>query len=491
MTDRIQVRVAGYNVDADLLDRFRSLLRDFAVYYEGEEIDRAGVVRSFLAMDNLTPETLCAAYARISRDPAQIGVLRNQACHAVARARHSNQKIIFDYGHASVAEHAVFNVDVCGISRLATEEIESRRLISFTEKSQRYIAMQREYVIPPEIKNTPLESEFAKFCDELFENYVSFLPVLEKYFDSQGVKRPDLSAREDARYILPLAAAAQFGMTANARNIEHLIRRTINHPLAELRQFAQNLKTDIEKTAPSLIKHIEEDDRKTDLFTNPLEAGAADDDVKLVYAAPEGDKTLTAALIFRSEPLSWAEARDKAGGMNEHQRKSYIAGKIEGLKAYDAMPREYELMEFGYQLKLSASAYAQLKRHRLSTQLVKPYNPALGFTIPESIIGAGLKDRFIHCMEQSEAVHGEIIKTAPACASYALTNAHRRIMYLQANAREMYHISRLRMDSSAQWDIRNMAAKMVELAAQKAPLTMALACGKDRFEEKYREFRKK
>ena len=484
----MKIKVAGYNIDADLLERFRSMLRYFADYYEGEDIDPAGGVRSFLAMDNLTPETISAAYARISRDPAQIGVLRSQACYGVARARRSNSKIIFDMGHASVAEHAVFNIDVTGVSRLATEEIEARRLMSFTEKSQRYIALQREFVVPSEIRSTPLEGDFSALCRDLFDAYSEFLPPLEKHFASMGVERSDLSAREDARYLLPLATGAQFGMTANARSIEHLLRRTINHPLVELRDFARQLRAEVEKTTPSLIRHLDNQPEPVEQITLSGKVEDVSEDVILFHFTPEGDTATIAALLFGGESASWAEAWDRASAMNQSARKSYLRDKLSGLKAFDSLPREYELAHFRYQLRISASAYAQLKRHRITTQLVKPYNPALGITIPRSIVEAGLEGEFSALMRRVEDLYYRMVEENPAFAQYILTNAHRRLVIFQANAREMHHLARLRMDNTAQWDIRRLAMRMVELAREKAPLTMELACGKDEFDRASRDF---
>jgi len=89
----------------------------------------------------VTPEVISAAYARISRDPRGIAALRNEARGAVEKARRSNERIVFGFGHRSVAEHAVLNLDVAGISRLAVEQIEHFRLASYTEKSQRYIRL--------------------------------------------------------------------------------------------------------------------------------------------------------------------------------------------------------------------------------------------------------------------------------------------------------------------------------------------------------------
>ena len=97
--------------------------------------------------DILTPEIFSAAYARISRSAKDIGALRKQAREDVKQARESNRSIIFEMGHHSVAEHAVFNFDMIGVSRLALEEIERFRLASYTEKSQRYVTLKGDYLL--------------------------------------------------------------------------------------------------------------------------------------------------------------------------------------------------------------------------------------------------------------------------------------------------------------------------------------------------------
>ena len=122
----VKIVLAGYNVDAEVL----------------EELKRRAPAR-----DDVTPETLSAAYARISRDPRPADELRAAARREVEGARRSNRRIIFGMGHHSVAEHAVFNFDVIGVSRLAIEDLERFRLCSFTEKSQRYIKLGDDFVM--------------------------------------------------------------------------------------------------------------------------------------------------------------------------------------------------------------------------------------------------------------------------------------------------------------------------------------------------------
>lgn len=53
--------------------------------------------------------------------------------------------------------------------------------------------------------------------------------------------------------------------------------------------------------------------------------------------------------------------------------------------------------------------------------------------------------------------------------------------------REFYHISRLREDASAQWDIQDVVRTMSDLAKNVMPLTCLLIGGKDIYPEIYRD----
>jgi len=135
----MKVILSGYNVDSTVI----------------EELKKTSPPR-----DDITPETLSASYARISRDPRSVDELRAVARAEVQRARRSNRTIIFKMGHHSVAEHAVFNFDIIGVSRLAIEEIEKFRLCAFTEKSQRYIKLKDDFVLPEEVKKAGKQELF-------------------------------------------------------------------------------------------------------------------------------------------------------------------------------------------------------------------------------------------------------------------------------------------------------------------------------------------
>lgn len=211
-----------------------------------------------------TPETLSAAYARISRSPKPVDELRRIAREEIGVSRKSNRKIIFKMGHHSVAEHAIFNFDIIGVSRLAVEEIERFRLSSYTEKSQRYITLTDDFVVPKEIKDTSLGAPFVRTVrlqNQLYQRlYERLKNYLSKKHPEFSKKKLEGRAKEDARYIASLATQSQLGMTANTRNLELMLRRFASHPLSEVRELGEKLFSLAEEVAPSIILFYEAND---------------------------------------------------------------------------------------------------------------------------------------------------------------------------------------------------------------------------------------
>ena len=94
---------------------------------------------------------------------------------------------------------------------------------------------------------------------------------------------------------------------------------------------------------------------------------------------------------------------------------------------------------------------------------------------------------FREMVARTEETFEAIRRASPHAAPYILTNAHRKRVLMKMNARELYHIARLRADRHAQWDIRQVTEKMLAQARKAMPLTLMMAGGKDGFAELYRE----
>ncbi len=482
----MKILLAGYNVDGDVLRECAALRPE--------------------ARD-LTPETISAAYARISRSPHAVDELRAESRAEVEKARRSNRNIVFEMGHSSIAEHAVFNIDILGVSRLLVEEIERFRLCSYTEKSQRYVLFRDDFTVPDEIRGTALEDPFVAAVRDQYRCYHDLYERLQPYVLKRyrkeaaapgGRNTVEGLAKEDARYAIALATQTQLGMTINARNAELMIRRLAASPLAEARLCAGRLFDVLRGVAPSLVRYTEATDydrlTRADLRdavnsvfhqeekAPRLRPGAKTTVASLIEATPDADEKVLSLMVFSSSNLSLDRCRRMVKALNTEERENLFRAAFGRLRSYDAVLREFERAELSFELVVSASCFAQLKRHRMATIVSQEYDPALGLTIPPSIREVGMENRLRETAGRTENLHRQLQKEAAPAAAYILTNAHRRRVFLKINAREMYHFCRLRMDRHAQWDIRNVAEEMTALARKRMPLVMMLAAGKDGFE---------
>lgn len=485
----MEVYLAGYNVDS-------SVLRDMEETSPGRA--------------DLTPEVLSAAYARISRDSRPINEIRKDARSEVEKSRRSNSTIIFKMGHHSVAEHAVFNLDIIGVSRLAMEEVEKFRLCSYTEKSQRYITLDKDFVVPEELKRTHFEEKFLNMIHRQNKAYFELFGKLKKYVFE---KHPDLAndpkqhtllegwAKEDARYITSLATESQVGHTINGRNLELLLRRFASHPLGEVNRLGRLIYEKIADVAPSIVLFHMANDRDSKTYpalkvmaadiiktsANKRESGGIIKEVELVGFTPDADDIIATSLLHVSSGLSYGECYDIVKNLDEEKKKNIFKTAWKNMQFYDSMLREFEYVNLTFNVVLSSACFGQLKRHRMTTITAQAYDPGLGVTIPESIKEIGMETYFRDIVNRTNELYSAIYKEMPLEAPYILTNSHRKRVLVGLNSRELYHISRLREDAHSQWDIQNIAKAMSLQAKSVMPMASALLGGKDKYNDIYRD----
>ena len=157
------------------------------------------------------------------------------------------------------------------------------------------------------------------------------------------------------------------------------------------------------------------------------------------------------------------------------------------MEFYDFPLREFEFPDLTFELVVSASCFAQLKRHRMATLTVQPYDPGLGVTVPPSIAEIGADADFREVVAATEEIHARLSEGRGPCRGLCPDQRPRRRALLKINARELYHVSRLREDATAQWDIRGLAGEMSALARKAMPLTCLMLGGKDAYPETYRK----
>lgn len=486
----MKVKLAGYNVDVENIHVLESI-KDTLAALDDEQI------KQFLKLE-WTPETISASYARISRDPREIGALREEARYEVEKARKSNNAIIFGMGHASIAEHACFNIDIVNISRLLAEYLEKSRLVSFTEKSQRYIKIGEDIYEPVEFQqDAPFLEEYRVLMKELFEAYNTLHDTILPYFLTQN---PDVEegtvtyrnivnlAKEDARYILPLSTMTQVGMTLNARSLERILRKLGSHGLKESVELAKSIFNEIDGHAPSLVKYTKPTDYELKTYKTIKDCigilpakEVYDNDVEIISTDNELEDKVVAALMVSSSAISYGEAFKLAKTLNRTRKQEILTETTRYLNAYDPVLREFEMSDFVFNVSVSATCFAQLKRHRMATIIDGEYDPALGITIPDSIKDTEMTGLFTDKVGLINELYEKAVKKWPRAAGYLLSNAHRKHVILKCNFRELVHMARLRCDAHAQWDIRNICEKIVRIVKLEHPFLGRILCGKDSF----------
>ena len=104
-------------------------------------------------------------------------------------------KNVIASGHHSTIEHIQVSFAISNVSRACTHQLVRHRLMSFSQKSQRYVQEkgQFDYIIPPTIdKNPELRAKFVDFMSVISNKYQEFVEA--------GIPA------EDARFVLPNAA---------------------------------------------------------------------------------------------------------------------------------------------------------------------------------------------------------------------------------------------------------------------------------------------
>ncbi len=124
-------------------------------------------------------------------------------------------RTVMSSGHASPVEHVNFTFALDHVSRALTHQLVRHRIASFSQQSQRYVdAKNFEYITPPKIERNPEALEkYTKCMDTIAKAYEELQDLLlADNKDKQG-------SNEDARFVLPQAAASSIVVTMNVRSL--------------------------------------------------------------------------------------------------------------------------------------------------------------------------------------------------------------------------------------------------------------------------------
>ncbi|MEW6093128.1 MAG: FAD-dependent thymidylate synthase [Chloroflexota bacterium] len=439
-----------------------------------------------LSPKQLSPETIAVAFAKTSRSPESFHEIAAELSDEKSARFH--EKWVVGYGHASVAEHAVLHIAFENVSRLAVECIESNRLASFTEKSTRYQKWDPDaFFTPPELDGHPLLDLYARTCRLLFDTYALSLAPVKALAEAQ-VKRKENESDEAydrrirsqyvdvCRFLLPAAALANLGMTANARALEHAISKMLSHPLEEVRQIGAEVKRVTQTEVPTLVKYAEAIPYLTDIradFENcqsKIVNRKSADWCTLIDHDPDGEVKILAAALYRFSEMGYPEALEtvRAAGREEQEK---LAGLLLGrLGEHDAPLRELEHTTYTFDLVLDQGGYAEFKRHRMMTQTPQMLTARLGYSLPRRVAEAGFEVPYRAAMDAAAEAYEQLAGRNPQVAAYIVPNGFNRRVLFTLNLREAFAFCRLRAAPNAHFSMRRVAQRVAEEIGRIHPL---------------------
>jgi thymidylate synthase ThyX len=478
------------------------------------------------ALVNLPEVVKGALFARYSRSAKSlrrlfldefVGDLDVSGDHGVdatvglARAEDLYERVFFEYGDDSVAQLGGVHLACEQASNVLTKVLEWGRLMSYMEKSTRYVAYDSRlpngryrYYRDPQILESPLGARYVGDMDRLFDAYGDLLPRLQSWFTARHPQAPGVSdfawrqsvrakAFDGLRGMLPAGALSNLGIYASGQAYEALLIRMRAHPLPEARIYADMMLTELRKVIPSWVKRVDVDDRgvahsdyleknaramqdlalslfgpSDELDVAPRRAG--DPEVTLVDWDPEAEVKVIAAMLYPYTHLAEHRIHERVASLSDTERFDVVRAYTGDRSNRRHRPgRALERTGYRFDVVSDYGAFRDLQRHRLLTVEWQDLNPAHGYTLPAAVEAAGCAGTYGVAMERSADLHAALAGHFGATqAAYAVALAFRIRFVMQFNAREAMHLVELRTTPQGHPEYRKVCQQMHRLIADKA-----------------------
>jgi len=494
----------------------------FADHEEFTASERAALAPYFTNLDapvfalrNLPEVVKGALFARYSRSPkslrrlfldefldqVEVGTASPEV--GIARADKLYERVFDAYGDDSVAQLGGAHLACEGASNILTKVLEWGRLMAYLEQSTRYIPYNDQhggrwrYLVPPELEGHALQATFRETLDSAFATYARWIEPMERHYiarhpqqasDSDAVYKRTIRAKalDTLRGLLPAATQSNVGLFGTGQAYEALLLRMRLHPLAEVRDYAQLMITELRKVIPSFLKRVDRPDRgerwsqylvdtsnRTAALARRLSQGIAAaevDEVTLTDFDPDGETKVVAAALYTHTDLSDAQLQHLARGLSHEQRVAVLQAYVGERENRRHKPgRAFERTSYRFDILTDYGAFRDLQRHRLLTLEWQPLGPQHGYSVAEAIAEAGAENDWRRVMEQAAALHAQLCEAGLArIAPYAVSMAYRVRFYMEMNAREAMHTIELRTAPAGHAAYRRVCQRMHRLIAEQA-----------------------
>lgn len=438
------------------------------------------------------PEVAAAKIATASRALTPIDQVKMSPAQAAA----FHQKWTVGARHVPIADHAVVQLAIEGVTRLALVALEEARLAGFMETSTRYIKFGPKALFAPSGLGSSLERDFQEAGLNLFETYGEFIPqvrerVLSRYPRRGGESERSWKTRlhhlwiDVCRFLLPRATLVNDNMTSNARELAHTVGKMQVHYLPEVRQLALTILDLMSEGLPSLkglVKSAEYRVKIRDILKAAVKEFGWEPEVPrgpyvdLVVLDGDPEVNFLSLCLYPVSELSLRGVQERVREFPEKRRLRLLQDILLLLTPTQTIRALEALRSDIFDICIDWGAFYDLKRHRMCTLIPQENGIELGFLVPRVIEELGFRPHYEAAIRAAEEVYRSIAASVSSeVAEYLSTNAHLKRFLMGMNLREALYVTWLRSGRGGHFSYRWVAARMFELASQVYPTLMS--CG--------------
>jgi len=440
-----------------------------------------------------SPEEIAVAFAKASRSPKSF--FENIKELDGEKTRKFHEKWVGEYGHSSIAEHAIIHLALENISRLATEEIQHCRLASYTEKSSRYQLFSIENIYyPPKIMKSSFKNSYLNLMRDSFSLYDKAIEKISIYIKENlsqfrhGLIQQSIHGltMDNARYLLPSASLTNVGMTINARSLKHMIERLLSSRNEEAVTIGNEIKSASIDIIPTLLQGAQFNIYKSSYINNldlqkylnnMVELDQKSYPIINIYTNYDEDfaeRLIAKYFLLSNTNKSFIDCEEIVNKISRSERQNLIRRSLTGIGNSDSPPRELEHVTFTFECIIDQGAFYDIKRHRMLTINSQPLGTDLGYVVPKLFKTVGLYDSYNRMMDNIAETYSILSSEFPVESSYIVPNSFLRRFVITSNFREIYILCRLRSSPYGHFAYRRFAVSLKEAIKKRFPFLGSL-----------------
>ena len=458
--------------------------------------------------DNISPVTIAAAMARLSRrgDDMRVTVLDEFSSSTAKKDEALLKRVITAYGDDSVQQLVGQHVVVEGASNLLTKKLEWGRLASYLEQSTRYIFFDQKdekgnykYVVPSSVTGTA-KTKYVHYMDDLFERYSSMVRELTEYVrtnsdvplnEQDGAWKGATRAQacDAIRPVLPVATKSTVGIFASGQALESLIMHLLSDELVESRETGEKMLKESRQVLSTFLERADKPERGGAMVAYrantrdavkklademlPVSYSTETKSVDLISYWPKNELDLVPDMLYDQSNLSLREIQDAVATWNYGEKeKVYKTYMGERLNRRHKPGRALEKAHYSWDLVCDYGIFRDLQRHRMVDDLQwQQLTPRYGYEVPDLVEEAGLTEEFQACFDKSLELHSYLMSEGLEYeAQYATLLGHKMRWKITYNARQAFHFHELRTTPHGHPGYRKLVKEMHDKVAQVHPL---------------------